>query len=93
MSINITQNIVITKTYGALGSLMDEAGSDIPVSYSAQRLIDFDGQVATAEFSITIDEKITGQSYKLSYQYSGEGNPLDQAEQALEDYFKKQIEG
>lgn len=84
MAITISKEILITKLYGDMGSVTDSAVTSVDVTYEASRLIDFDGTNATAEFNVSIGGVYTGRAIRLLYKYSGSGNPLDQAEAALQ---------
>lgn len=85
MSVTINKDIVITKVYGDLGSVTDSTATSVDVTYEVARLVDFDGENATAEFTVSVGNVNTGQTTRLLYQYSGTGNPLDQAEEALKE--------
>ncbi|MBT0725167.1 hypothetical protein HH682_12215 [Rosenbergiella sp. S61] len=89
MSVIVNQKVLVSKVYGDLGTVTDDDEKEVAVEYSVQRLVDFDGQIATAEFAMAIDNKITSQSFRLSYNYSGQGNPLDQAEESLKLLFSE----
>lgn len=57
------------------------------VTYTAKRVINFDGDTVTCEYDIEIDGAVSEEKYRLTFKYSGSGNPLEQADSELQNFF------
>lgn len=83
MSIQSTMKVNRVMSYPDFGATITEADIDVPVTFDAVGLDSFDGVTVGALFKVTIDGVVGTMPYRFSFQYSGSGNPLDEAEPAL----------
>lgn len=92
MTITVKRALSSTTEYTDLGLSVDNPEATHDVSYTARGLEDFDGKVATAIFGVAIGGVPVSEPYRLRFTYSGKGNPLDEAEPALDAFLKRQAE-
>ncbi|AEY69606.1 hypothetical protein PEp14_00017 [Erwinia phage PEp14] len=90
MTVTVQKALNSTTEYPDYGMSTENEPKVHEVSYTARGLEDFDGHLATAVFSVKIGDVAISEPYRLRFTYSGEGNPLDQAEPALEAFLAKQ---
>ena len=86
MSITVTQNIKVIPQYAGLGIAVSGDTQSLSVTYSLSKITSFDGNMITAEFTQSINNIALSEPYIFMFKYSGSGNPLDQAEPALQSY-------
>ena len=86
MSITVTQQIIKSTDYGSLGVITDLTPASVDVTYSVNSLTSLSDQNATATFDVQIGGLPTSKRLTFQYKYTGTGNPLDQAEEALKSY-------
>lgn len=91
MSVTQSQSIATSTTYGD-GTVIDTGSVDVDVIYDIERIDNFNGTLATGVYTMKVNGVISSERYRLMFKYSGEGNPMDQAEPALEAYFASQLE-
>ena len=91
MSVTQSQSIQTSTTYGD-GTVIDTGSVEVDVIYDVERIDNFNGTLATGVFTMKVNGVISSERYRLMFKYSGEGNPLDQAEPALQAYFASQLE-
>lgn len=85
---SVTKNQVIGSviTYDN-GIIVENKSSAVDVTYAIESLDGFDGKNATGVFTVSIAGQVSTERFRFSFAYDGNGNPLDQAEPALQAYF------
>mgnify|MGYP001417772818 CR=1 FL=1 len=83
MSITVSQKISSLTYYPGFGASTD---SSVDVTYTVARIVLFDGTMVTAEYDVSVGSDKAVIPYRFTFKYSGSGNPLDQAEPALQSY-------
>ncbi|WP_052130644.1 hypothetical protein [Erwinia typographi] len=63
---------------------------DIDVSYTIRSVDNFNGTTATGVFVREVNGVAYSEPFRFIFKYSGAGNPLEQAEPALQKYFETQ---
>lgn len=86
MSVTRKETIGSTTTYDN-GIIVANKSSVVNVDYTIQTIDGFDGKSATGIFNLSIAGVSSSEHYRFTFDYSGTGNPLDQAEPALQAYF------
>ncbi|WP_278496122.1 hypothetical protein [Pantoea vagans] len=92
MSITVKQEIQTTTNYENFGVSVEGMLATTEITYTIERIDNFDGRLATGVFTVQIGETYSSERFRFIFKYSGEGNPLDQAESALKDWFDSQAE-
>lgn len=69
------------------GISIRNSNSIVDVIYAIESLDSFDGKTATGVFTVSIGEETSAERFRFTFAYDGSGNPLDQAESALQAYF------
>lgn len=92
MTITVKRALISTRQYQEYGLSTANVEETEEVSFTARGLEDFDGTVATAVFTVAIGGVTVAEPYRLRFTYSGKGNPLDEAEPALDAFLKQQAE-
>ncbi len=90
MSIVHISKLASVTTYDELGLSVPNNSTEVALTYTVARIVDFDGSRVTAEFTVSIAEGTSLVPFRLNFGYSGEGNPMEQAEPALSAYFAAQ---
>ena len=86
MSITVSQKISSLTYYPGFGASTAAADSSVDVTYTVARIVLFDGTMVTAEYDVSVGSDKAVIPYRFTFKYSGSGNPLDQAEPALQSY-------
>ncbi len=63
---------------------------DTDVSYTIRSVDNFNGTTATGIFVREVNGIAYSEPFRFIFKYSGSGNPLEQAEPALQKYFEAQ---
>ena len=88
MTIQANIPTTIVTSYSGLRSSASESKA-INVSFDIDNISYFNGSDVVANFRQTISgDKLDG-LYSFQFAYSGSGNPIDQAEEKLKEYFTK----
>lgn len=74
---------------GMTGSLGSET-KEREVTYTATRLLDFDGKRGLVEYTVAVDGMELSEPFRFDFSYSGKGSPLEEAEKSLEKYLENQ---
>jgi len=90
MSITVKQEIQTTTNYENFGVSVEGILATTEITYTIERIDNFDGKLATGVFTVQIGETYSSERFRFIFKYSGEGNPLDQAENALKEWFDSQ---
>lgn len=83
MSVTIRRELEKQITYPGLRLTVPGGTEVVDVTYTATGISDFDGINVTALFSVGVGNEKSPFDYAFTFQYSGSGNPLDEAEPAL----------
>ncbi|HBW2749354.1 hypothetical protein [Klebsiella variicola] len=83
MSVTIRRELEKQITYPGLRLTVPGGAESVDVTYTATGISNFDGTNVTALFSVAIGNEKSPFDYSFTFQYSGSGNPLDEAEPAL----------
>ncbi|HBU9773882.1 TPA: hypothetical protein MDK22_000349 [Klebsiella pneumoniae] len=83
MSVTIRRELEKQITYPGLRLTVSGGTESVDVTYTATGISNFDGTNMTALFSVAIGNEKSPFDYAFTFQYSGSGNPLDEAEPAL----------
>lgn len=86
MTITVSQKLNTGSYSSEFGVTTTPAETETEVSYTVSRIINFDGDSITAEYSVSIDSVPVVSPFRFTFKYSGSGNPMDQAEAALKSY-------
>ncbi|MGC0808869.1 hypothetical protein [Pantoea agglomerans] len=92
MSIRVQQQVQTTKNYENFGVSVEGLMATTDETYTIERIDNFDDNLATGVFKVQIGETYSTERFRFMFKYSGQGNPLDQAESALQAWFDKQGE-
>jgi len=92
MSITVQQQVQTTTSYDNFGVSVEGLLATTDVTYTIERIDNFDGNLATGVFRVQIDETYSTERFRFMFKYSGQGNPLEQAESALQAWFDSQAE-
>ncbi len=83
MSVTIRRELEKQITYPGLRLTVSGGTESVDVTYTATGISNFDGTNVTALFSVVVGNEKSPFDYSFTFQYSGSGNPLDEAEPAL----------
>lgn len=83
MSVTIRRELEKQITYPGLRLTVQGGTESVNVTYTATGISNFDGTNVTALFSVAVGNERSPFDYSFTFQYSGSGNPLDEAEPAL----------
>lgn len=83
MSVTIRRELEKQITYPGLRLTVPGGTETVNVTYTATGISNFDGTNVTALFSVAVGNEKSPFDYSFTFQYSGSGNPLDEAEPAL----------
>ncbi len=83
MSVTISRVLEKQTTYPGLRLTVPAGTESVDVTYTAIGVSSFDGVKVTALFSVAVGDEKSPFDYSFTFQYSGSGNPLDEAEPAL----------
>ncbi|CAM3691358.1 hypothetical protein SB5544_01100 [Klebsiella variicola] len=83
MSVTISRVLEKQTTYPGLRLTVPGGTESVDVTYTATGISNFDGTNVTALFSVAVGNEKSPFDYSFTFQYSGSGNPLDEAEPAL----------
>ncbi|EPY5534689.1 MULTISPECIES: hypothetical protein [Klebsiella pneumoniae complex] len=83
MSVTIRRELEKQITYPGLRLTVQGGTESVNVTYTATGISNFDGTNVTALFSVAVGNEKSPFDYSFTFQYSGSGNPLDEAEPAL----------
>ncbi|HCM6519001.1 TPA: hypothetical protein N3459_005718, partial [Klebsiella pneumoniae] len=83
MSVTISRVLEKQTTYPGLRLTVPGGTESVNVTYTATGISNFDGTNITALFSVAVGDEKSPFDYAFTFQYSGSGNPLDEAEPAL----------
>ncbi|HGW4305862.1 TPA: hypothetical protein ACNIEN_001957 [Klebsiella pneumoniae] len=83
MSVTIRRELEKQITYPGLRLTVQGGTESVNVTYTATGISNFDGTNVTALFSVAVGNEKSPFDYSFTFQYSGSGNPLDEAEPVL----------
>ncbi|WOZ56474.1 hypothetical protein GHCGIGKI_00100 [Klebsiella phage P01] len=90
MSFSITKVIKELKTYPEFGTSDKTSDVERVIEFSAKQIVSFDSSGnAQALFDVKIEGVETPGTYYYPFSYSGNGNPLEEAEQLLKASFEE----
>lgn len=92
MSITVQQQVQTTTSYDNFGVSVKGLLATTDVTYTIERIDNFDGNLATGVFRVQIGDTYSTERFRFMFKYSGQGNPLEQAESALQAWFEQQAE-
>lgn len=85
MSFTVTKDVHELVSYPELGASCQLTTVSKNITYTANRLVSLSGDVAQVLFTVQVgDSETPGECYHL-FNYSGSGNPLDEAEESLKN--------
>ena len=90
MSITVQQQVQTTTSYDNFGVSVEGVLTTTDVTYSIERIDNFDSNLATGVFRVQIGETYSTERFRFMFKYNGQGNPMDQAEYALQTWFDEQ---
>ncbi|AEJ97399.1 TPA: hypothetical protein ACXG9J_002595 [Klebsiella pneumoniae] len=83
MSFTVTKEVKELVSYPELGASCPLTTASKEITYTANRLVSLSGAVAQVLFAVQVgDSETPGERYHL-FNYSGTGNPLEEAELSL----------
>lgn len=85
MSVTITQNLTKEINYPDLGVTVPGEPETVAVTYTAESINAFDGVNVTALYAVEIGGVKSPYPHVFTFKYSGNGNPLGEAEAALKE--------
>ena len=83
MSITVKQTIVQQVSAPSLGIIISESEISVSITYTAKSVMFLSGNMATVEFETSVEGGLQTGSRVIDCAYSGNGNPLDEAEAGL----------
>ena len=83
MSITVKQTIVQQVSAPSLGIVISESEASVDITYTAKSVMFLSGNMATVEFETSVEGGLQVGSRVIDCAYSGNGNPLDEAEAGL----------
>ena len=83
MSITVKQTIVQQISAPSLGIVISESEISVNITYTAKSVMFLSGNMATVEFETSVEGGLQTGSRVIDCAYSGNGNPLDEAEAGL----------
>ncbi|WP_354648365.1 hypothetical protein [Klebsiella michiganensis] len=83
MSFTVTKEVKELVSYPELGASCPLTTASKEITYTANRLVSLSGAVAQVLFAVQVGDSETPGEYYHLFNYSGEGNPLDEAEEDL----------
>ncbi|MFK1621071.1 hypothetical protein [Klebsiella pneumoniae] len=84
MSFSVEKTVAPIKSYPSLmGAAIRGARETLTVTYAVTSIISLMGSTGIAEYSVTPEGADFSGTSTIEFQYSGTGNPLDEAEEAL----------
>ena len=83
MSVTIRRELEKQITSPGLRLTVQGGTESVNVTYTATGISNFDGTNVTALFSVAVGNEKSPFDYSFTFQYSGSGNPLDEAEPVL----------
>lgn len=83
MSITVKQTIVQQVSAPSLGIVISESEASVDITYTAKSVMFLSGNMATVEFEAAVEGGLQAGSRVIDCAYSGNGNPLDEAEAGL----------
>ena len=84
MSVTVSQTLTKEINYPDLGGTVPGGSEIVDVTYTAESINAFDGVNVTAMYAVEIGGEKSPYPHAFTFKYSGSGNPLDEAEPALE---------
>lgn len=88
MSFTITKTMQVVKSYPEFGILFNGDVEQKSVQYTAEALSSLSSTMGTAIFRVQIDGISQPGTFVHDFVYSGDGNPLDEAEKSLLEYLE-----
>lgn len=88
MSFTITKTMQVVKSYPEFGILFNGDVEQKSVQYTAEALSSLSSTMGTAIFKVQIDGINQPGTFVHDFIYSGDGNPLDEAEKSLLKYLE-----
>ncbi|HHT0132526.1 TPA: hypothetical protein ACTW38_004820 [Klebsiella michiganensis] len=92
MSITVKQTIVQQVSAPSLGIIISESEISVDITYTAKSVMFLSGDMATVEFETSVEGGLQVGSRVIDCSYSGNGNPLDEAEAGLKAKIEAQEE-
>ena len=92
MSVKVKQKISSSVSYGDTGITVDQGSTDVDVAYTIEKIDGFNGRIATGVFTMDIGGQISNERFRFMFPTSGDSVSLQDAEQALDKFFKEQGE-
>ena len=83
MSITVKQTIVQQVSAPSLGIVISESEISVNITYTAKSVMFLSGNMATVEFETSVEGNLQTGSRVIDCVYSGNGNPLVEAEEGL----------
>lgn len=83
MSITVKQTIVQQVSAPSLGIVISESEASVDITYTAKSVMFLSGNMATVEFETSVEGNLQTGSRVIDCVYSGNGNPLVEAEEGL----------
>ncbi|MEQ5194610.1 hypothetical protein [Klebsiella pasteurii] len=83
MSITVKQTIVQQVSAPSLGIVISESEASVDITYTAKSVMFLSGNMATVEFETSVEGGLQVGSRVIDCSYSGNGNPLIEAEVGL----------
>ncbi|CAI1097533.1 hypothetical protein JY494_27090 [Serratia marcescens] len=88
MSFNVTKKMLVATAYPDLVMQSDEREEDVTVTYNVAGISRLDDNSGVAKYTVTINGSTSPWVREIDFHYSGNGNPLEEAEQELKKHLK-----
>lgn len=86
MSFSVKKSVAGVKNYPSLmGAAIRGELETLTVVYEVTSIISLAGSAGLAEYSVTPEGAELSGAGRIEFEYSGKGNPLDEAEEALKE--------
>ncbi|CAH5317439.1 MULTISPECIES: hypothetical protein [Klebsiella] len=86
MSFSVKKSVAGVKNYPSLmGAAIRGERETLTVVYAVTSIISLAGSTGLAEYSVTPEGAELSGAGRIEFEYSGKGNPLDEAEEALKE--------
>ncbi|HBU5925266.1 TPA: hypothetical protein L9K60_000041 [Klebsiella quasipneumoniae subsp. quasipneumoniae] len=89
MPFTISKILKVNKSYPEILLEVDNGSVEVDVTYTVIALESMTANTVTVWYQRTVSGVMSALKQPFSFQYSGNGNPIDEAESALRIYMEK----
>ena len=90
MSFNISKKLKTSVSYPEIFLEVENGFATVEITYHVIALESMVGNTVTVWYSRTVDGVTSALKQPFSFEYSGSGNPVEEAEIYLEEYMSKE---